>query len=436
LIETLTQQPLPCSEQAAQDAVGGVCPAGADYERRCRRRVLAAGAGTRDEDIPPTRLRICVLAHGLRAAGGLSVGTNMVAALGRQAPQHTYLITVPPGPEYEEVCRQIPRCQTVACGHTGGLIRRLLYDTTTLRRLVEGFRPDVILALGNFGLLKPPCPQAVLLHQSYLVYPSKHYGRAPGLERRLRWRATKSYFARQLQSTQLVLCQTQVMERRLRAAYRYRGRTAICPNALSNWLADGPIGPEAPGPLRPHADRMKLLCLTRYYGHKNLETIVETFRTFATELEGVVVVLTVAPHQEAGARKLLRSIERLGLSNVILNVGPLPQSQLASYYRHCQALLLPTFLESFSGTYLEAMHFGVPILTSDLDFAHAVCGDAALYFDPWDAGAIKDAVLRLKNDPELARDLAARGRARHHTMAKCWDELARNVATLLAELAD
>ncbi len=44
------------------------------------------------------------------------------------------------------------------------------------------------------------------------------------------------------------------------------------------------------------------------------------------------------------------------------------QKELAGYFCNSNALLLPALLESFSATYLEAMYFGLPILTSNLDF--------------------------------------------------------------------
>ena len=124
----------------------------------------------------------------------------------------------------------------------------------------------------------------------------------------------------------------------------------------------------------------------------------------------------------------------MGLSNHIINVGPLPQGDLGAYYRNCQALFLPTLIESFSATYLEAMHFQAPVLTSDLDFARDVCGEAALYFDPWDTRSIKNAILRLKNDPSLTETLVARGRERLQTTFKSWDEIAADMVSLLTLL--
>jgi glycosyltransferase involved in cell wall biosynthesis len=227
-----------------------------------------------------------------------------------------------------------------------------------------------------------------------------------------------------------------VVERRIRETYGYKGRAAVLPNAVSEFTAEGAEGCETPARLKPYADRMKLLCLSTYYAHKNLEILVDLFRGFPDELREVVVVTTVAGTENRKARRFLRSIARYGLGDRIVNVGPVPQPSLASYFGSCQGLLLPTLLESFSGTYLEAMYFGVPILTSDLDFAREVCGDAAIYFDPWDPASIKDAILRLRNDPQSAQDMVARGRERLKAMFRSWDEIARKVAALLAEMAD
>ena len=110
------------------------------------------------------------------------------------------------------------------------------------------------------------------------------------------------------------------------------------------------------------------------------------------------------------------------------------QSQLAAYYEHTDALLLPTLLESYSGTYNEAMRFHRPVLTSDLDFAHAVCGDAAVYFDPWNPADIASAIVRLKNDADLRRRLVAAGDQQKERASKSWDEIAASVMNELAAL--
>ena len=100
------------------------------------------------EKFNKTSLRIAVLAHNLRVAGGLSIGKNVIAALGRVAPEHTYFCTIPEGLGYEEICQKIPRCQTLVHGHKGGFVRRWLFEVFRLPKAIESFRPDLLLGLG------------------------------------------------------------------------------------------------------------------------------------------------------------------------------------------------------------------------------------------------------------------------------------------------
>ena len=131
--------------------------------------------------------------------------------------------------------------------------------------------------------------------------------------------------------------------------------------------------------------------------------------------------------------ELLRTIRARGLEDRFVNLGPLRQDELAAAYLSCDALLHPTLLESFSSAYLEAMHFGRPILTSDLDFAHEVCGDAAAYFDPWRADAIARALTDLRDDAARRDDLVERGRARVAHALRTWPEILRDALSVLEE---
>ena len=148
----------------------------------------------------------------------------------------------------------------------------------------------------------------------------------------------------------------------------------------------------------------------------------------------MLVILTISGDDHPNARNLLRSIDEHQLSSSILNVGPLKQQDLFGYYRHCQALFLPTLLESFSGTYLEAMQFGSPILTSDLDFARQICGDVAMYFDPWNVSNMKDVVLEFKNKPEWSARMAERGAQRIRGTYQTWDALALQTCKKMQEI--
>lgn len=379
-------------------------------------------------------LRIAVVAHALRAAGGLSVGLNMVAALQRVAPEHTYFFLLPAHVGYEELCLKKNDNKTYFYQNKGGSTGRFLFDSLKAPKLIKNFKPDIILCLANKGTNIHLCPQVILCHDPHLFYPSKHFSNEI-LKKKIIKAYLKWQLGRDLRHTQLLLCQTPVTEKRLLDTFDYRGKTAICPNAVSRMTLNGSDDINTPDKLLPYLKKFKLLCLTRYYPHKNIEAIIRTYDHFREELKDVVVVLTISEDQHPKAGKLLRSIELHGLSHNIINVGPLPQESLVNYFQTCQAMILPTLLESFSGTYLEAMQFNLPILTSDLDFAHEVCGDAALYFNPWEPESIKNIITKLITDQKLQQTLATKGQYRANKFHRTWDEIVSSIVTHLENCA-
>jgi glycosyltransferase involved in cell wall biosynthesis len=232
-----------------------------------------------------------------------------------------------------------------------------------------------------------------------------------------------------LHKVDVLFCQTEAMLRRAVETYDFTGRTALAPNAVSEFLM--PPATDCPARLRGRRESLKLLALAKYYPHKNLEIIFESYRRYRHELRDTMCVLTIHPNQHPRANKMLEAVQQEGLANQIVNVGPVSHERLTDYFIHTDAMILPTLLESFSGSYLEAMHFGRPILTSDLDFAHGVCGEAAEYFNPWDSGSVRDAIIRLRDDPDLRERLVRAGVSRRTQFTKSWKVIAAEMLAVL-----
>jgi glycosyltransferase involved in cell wall biosynthesis len=310
-------------------------------------------------------------------------------------------------------------------------LARLLFDTWRLPRILGDFSPDVVLALdSSHGFRRPPALQGVFLQAAHLVYPNDHYGPRSMLNR-LRHAFLKWHFGRSLRRTAAVFVQTEVMASRLRRAYPFAGEISVAGSTLSGSLrsvADEASPPEA---LAPYSERFKLLSVAHYYPHKGVERIIDAFRRFPDELADVVVFLTLDSRQHPRVPGVLRSIEELGLSDRIVNLGEVHHDEIGKYYLHCDALLKPSTLESFGMTYIEAMAWGLPILTSDMDFAHEACGDAALYFDPLDPRAMRDAIVELRDNPTLLSQLASAGRATVH-FERSWSDIGAEVLQVMA----
>lgn len=369
-------------------------------------------------------MNITVLAYNLIGSGGLSVGRNITALLPKIGPQHKYLMLVPENLEYDlhigsdnVVVKQIKRMS---------FLERVKFDLIILPKLVKDFNSDIVLALGNIGLSNCPCKQAVLIHQSQIVYNSKHFGKM-AIKDSFRIWAVKQRVKKCLKTTNLIFCQTPVVRDRFAREMNYPiSKIKIMPNAVSVFAKDV-IGSDKADAVFNDTNKFNLFLLSRYMPHKNFEILIDLFSKYRNELKEVRCIITIEAEHHKNSKKLLENIHKYNLQDNIVNVGPLKQEELGSFFKGCDAFLFPTLLESFSGTYLEAMHFGLPILTSDLDFARYVCYDSALYFNPWDSKDILDKILYLKNNPDIAKNLKEKGSNRIKLFFRDWQDIVKDV---------
>jgi glycosyltransferase involved in cell wall biosynthesis len=182
--------------------------------------------------------------------------------------------------------------------------------------------------------------------------------------------------------------------------------------------------------LGPRGSRIRLLCFTKYYSHKNIEVLLPVARQFKDTKAPFQIILTFAHNQSSRAKAIMESIRREGLSDHVCNMGPVDMQDVPRLYASVDALLLPTLLESFSQTYIEAMHFGKPIFTSDRDFARDVCGDVAFFFDPHDAGDIARTVVQAFKDRGELTARIERGKQRMAAMPD-WHTVAGMLVDIL-----
>jgi glycosyltransferase involved in cell wall biosynthesis len=79
-------------------------------------------------------------------------------------------------------------------------------------------------------------------------------------------------------------------------------------------------------------------------------------------------------------------------------------------YRGAYCLAFPSLYEGFGLPPVEAMNFGCPVVTSNLSCLPEVCGEAALYADPYDVRDIKAKLEEIVGDRALRDRLALAGR--------------------------
>jgi glycosyltransferase involved in cell wall biosynthesis len=161
----------------------------------------------------------------------------------------------------------------------------------------------------------------------------------------------------------------------------------------------------------PKNEQVKILCLSAYYRHKDLELIpdvvleIEKLRP-ELDFEFTVTLPTEVPEVQA----IIDRAERIGALHRINNLGRVPVGETPHLYGQSHMTFLPSLLEVFSAVYPESLSTGTPLVTTDLRFARDVCKDAAAYFEPTNARAAAEQIIRLSEDEQYWQGISDRGR--------------------------
>ena len=179
----------------------------------------------------------------------------------------------------------------------------------------------------------------------------------------------------------------------------------------------------------PPRHRLRILLFAAYYPHKNLEIapLVAARLVNARPQLDFELVLTIA-QDSVPWREIHQLASTLGVADRVVTMGPVDIRDGPALYASCDVLLHPSLLETFSATYPEAMAMGVPIVATDLDFAHDVCGDAALYYAPRDANEAAHRILCLVDDSALRARLVEAGTHRLATLPTASEKYERLLA--------
>ena len=277
----------------------------------------------------------------------------------------------------------------------------LFLNRSWFTRMERSIKPDCVLCTSGPMYWKSKTPCLMGYNLGHHIYRDSPYFNQIDLAAKTRWFLRRTfhrvYFRRE---GDLFFVQTDDVNDRLR---KYLGINNIytVPNTYNvAYLNIEQFPPKLP----PRQEGItRCLTISAYYPHKNLGIIKK-----------VVDVL------EAKGRKDIRFVVTLPTNyydllfpaeykNRIINVGFVPSKEGPSLYEECDIMFLPTLLECFSASYAEAMVMRKPIITSDMGFAHCVCKDAAIYFNPVDAEEIAGKLINLVDDKELQQRLVAKG---------------------------
>lgn len=177
-------------------------------------------------------------------------------------------------------------------------------------------------------------------------------------------------------------------------------------------------------PQRPY-----VLAVGNLQPRKNLIRLMNAIRGLAAG--GLDISLVIAGPEHYRAQEVLDAAREA--TERVKFTGYLTDRQLAACYSCAAVFAFPSLFEGFGIPALEAMAQGVPVVCSRSPALPEVCGDAALYFDPFDVDSIADALIRAITDSHLRDDLIRKGRVRAAQFS--WQESAQKTLAVYEQAA-
>lgn len=169
--------------------------------------------------------------------------------------------------------------------------------------------------------------------------------------------------------------------------------------------------------LRP---RPYFVCVGNIKPYKNLGRLVEAFLQIRDKVPHDLVIVGQSEGLITGESP--QFFERVKASGDRIHMtGFVSHDELRSLVAHAHALVMPSLYEGFGLPPLEAMAAGVPVAVSRVGSLPEVCGEAALYFDPWNIEDMANAVMTIATDLMLCKRLVVAGleRSRLFTWESC-----------------
>ncbi len=199
-----------------------------------------------------------------------------------------------------------------------------------------------------------------------------------------------------------------------------RDRILVCSPGAPAW-------PPRAAPV-PHGP---ILFMGTLEPRKNLGALLAAYARLR-ELKPDAPPLWLAGGVTSASEPWLRAIEEPPLRGHVTHLGYVRSEARYDLYAQASMLVLPSHLEGFGMTVLEAMTAGVPAIVSRRGALPEVAGDAAQVVEPDDVERFAASMQRYLDDPAAAATAVARGvvRARNYS----WDASARALLAGYARL--
>ncbi len=147
-----------------------------------------------------------------------------------------------------------------------------------------------------------------------------------------------------------------------------------------------------------------LLTVSSIDPRKNINGLITAFHSIKQSEYKLVIV--------GKSNKIFAKSESSKKNENIIQLEDVKDFELSVLYKLAYCFIYPSFYEGFGIPPLEAMASGTPTIVSNTTSLPEVCGDASLYFNPFDVSDIGHKIEILLNNVDLRQYLINKGNER------------------------
>lgn len=263
-----------------------------------------------------------------------------------------------------------------------------------------------LLVLGDLPL-RCRGPQTVFLQSPHIVRPQIFVFNIDGIK----FWISRIIFKLNMSRVHSFVVQTEVMREAVERSFPViAGRVHVIAQPVPAWLLKS--GLHRVARLQRNKGLLSLIYPATYYPHKNHSLLSLLDAGIVWPIEELTLTIAV----EYNPAPNLSWVQCKGF---------LSPAEMIDAYSKVDALLFLSKDESYGFPLLEAMFVGLPIICPDLPYAHTLCGDTAIYFDPDKPDSLLNALQKLQL--QLKQGWWPNWSERLKTVPKDWATVARSM---------
>ncbi len=159
---------------------------------------------------------------------------------------------------------------------------------------------------------------------------------------------------------------------------------------------------------------------------KNLNGLIKAF----AKLKNKNLKLVIVGKKGWLYENIFKQVKDLGLAEKVIFTGYVPDEDLPAFYKNAQCFILPSLYEGFGLPVLEAMHYGCPVVASNVSSLPEVVGKAGILVNPND---VNDITRGIKEAFKRKDELVKKGLRQCRQFS--WEKCAKQTLAVLEDVA-